>query len=148
MKLLETIEKNGEYENYIAMLAAREVRERQALRKRERERDRLADGDAIISEDEEEEAEELSDWSASSEEPNDNDDVVSDFNVTAGDGLRIPGTPSLSAFDRRSLARKTFSKASDLQDLSMRFNALRFLAMNLKSQNDTLRKWSIRTNIH
>ncbi|MFN9955829.1 MAG: hypothetical protein ACK55I_22240, partial [bacterium] len=71
---METIEKNGEYENYIAMLAAREVRERQALRKRERERDRLADGDAIISEDEEEEAEELSDWSASSEEPNDNDD--------------------------------------------------------------------------
>jgi hypothetical protein len=35
-----------------------------------------------------------------------------------------------------------------LQDLSMRFNALRFLAMNLKSQNDTLRKWSIQTNIH
>lgn len=139
-QLLETIEKNGEYENYIAMLAAREVREYQALRKRERERDRLADGDANISEDEEEEAEELSDWSASSEEEGDNDDVVSDFNVTAADGLKMPATPSHSQLDKRSLAKKTFSKASDLQDLSMRFNALRFLAMNLKSQNDTLGK--------
>lgn len=96
LKLLETIEKNGEYENYIAMLAAREVREYQALRKRERERDRLADGDAIISEDEEEEPEELSDWSASSEEEGDNDEVVSDFNVTAADGLKMPATPSHS----------------------------------------------------
>jgi hypothetical protein len=122
------------------MLAAREVREYQALRKRERERDRLADGDAIISEDEEEEPEELSDWSASSEEEGDNDEVVSDFNVTAADGLKMPATPSHSQLDKRSLAKKTFSKASDLQDLSMRFNALRFLAMNLKSQNDTLGK--------
>jgi hypothetical protein len=137
--LLETIEKNGEYENYIAMLEAREVRERKELRKRERERDRLADGDAVISEDEAEEAEDLSDWSASSSDNADYDDAVSDFNVTAADGLKVPGTPSQSAMGRSHLQKKAFSKASDLADLSMRFNALRFLAMNLKSQNDTLR---------
>ena len=113
------------------MLQAREVRERKELRKRERERDRLADGDAVISEDSEDDAEELSDWSASSEEEN-CDDVVSDFNVTAADGLKL-GTPSHSAMEKRSVAKKAFSKASDLADLSMRFNALRFLAMNLKS---------------
>ena len=54
-QLLETIEKNGEFENYVEMLAEREERERKELRKRERERDRLADGDANITEEEEDE---------------------------------------------------------------------------------------------
>ena len=50
--LLETIEKNGEFENYVEMLAEREERERKQLRQRERERKRLADGDHYPSEEE------------------------------------------------------------------------------------------------
>ena len=38
--LLETIEKNGEFEKYVIMLTDREEREHRALRRRERERDR------------------------------------------------------------------------------------------------------------
>ena len=49
---METIEKNGEFENYVEMLAEREERERKQLRQRERERKRLADGDHYPSEEE------------------------------------------------------------------------------------------------
>ena len=142
--MLETIEKNGEFEKYVEMLAEREERERKAVRKRNRERKRLLNGDAEISEESEEPEEELSDWSASDSYDEQCDvDVVSDFQVTAGgEGGQVKAaTPSISGIDARSMKkRNAFSKASDLQDLAMRFNALRFLAMNLKSQNDTLRK--------
>merc|ERR1711957_1054269 len=139
--LLETIEKNGEFENYVEMLAEREERERKDLRKRERERDRLADGDAVISEeDDDEEEEQASDWSNTSSDPENSDNVVSDFHVTVnndndklGGGLRAPGTPSVSAYGRK----KALSKAS--MDDAHRFNALRFLALNLMSLNDTLK---------
>ena len=127
------------------MLAEREERERKDLRKRIRERNQLADGDAIISEEEdEEEQEQLSDWSAEeSEEAENSDNVVSDFNVTANDNggnLKMPQTPGQSAAGGRSMGKRAFSKASDLADQAMRFNALRFLAMNLKSQNESLNK--------
>ena len=39
--LLETIDKNGEFENYIKMLADREFNERRDKRKRDKERKRL-----------------------------------------------------------------------------------------------------------
>ena len=94
-QLLETIEKNGEFEKYVEMLAEREERERKELEKRKRERDRLIDGDADIPDDTEEEEEPLSDWSASDSYDEQCDDVVSDFNVTA-DGQRVAGTPSIS----------------------------------------------------
>ena len=102
----------------------------------------MLNGDAEISEESEEPEEELSDWSASDSYDEQCDDVVSDFQVTAGEGgLVKAATPSISGIDGRSMKkRNAFSKASDLQDLAMRFNALRFLAMNLKSQNDTLGK--------
>ena len=38
VQLLETIEKNGEFEKYVEMLAEREELERKAVRKRNRER--------------------------------------------------------------------------------------------------------------
>merc|ERR1740116_417596 len=78
--LLETIEKNGEFESYVGMLAEREERERKQLRKRDRERQRLADGDAHISEESESEQEQLSDWSQSSEEEAEGSDI-NDFNA-------------------------------------------------------------------
>ena len=48
--LLDTIEKNGEFESYVEMLADREEKERRELRRRERERKRLAEGDAYVTE--------------------------------------------------------------------------------------------------
>ena len=120
------------------MLAEREERERKALRKRERERDRLADGDAVISEEEESEEEPLSDWSASSSEPEESDGAVSEFRQTGQDltgGQKVPGTPSIAG----TMTRKARSKASN-DDYALRFNALRFLALTLKSCNETMDK--------
>ena len=116
------------------MLAEREERERKQLRQRERERKRLADGDHYPSEEESDkpEQEELSDWSASESDEGQSELGVNDFSVV--DDGRMP-TPS------QRPGRRTMSKASDSHDLAMRFNALRFLAMHLKSQNGTLNKW-------
>ena len=120
------------------MLAEREERERKQLRKRDRERQRLADGDAHISEESDSEQEPLSDWSASSsQEENDSELGVQDFQGAPHE--RGGATPSVTK-DGRSMFKKTHSKISDLNDLGMRFNALRFLAMSLKSQNDTMGK--------
>lgn len=55
LQLLETIEKNGEFEKYVDALAEREERERRDLRRRERERKRLEQGDHYISDKDSEE---------------------------------------------------------------------------------------------
>ena len=47
--LLETIEKNGEFEKYVEMLANRQEKEQRELRRRAREMRRLEQGDAYIS---------------------------------------------------------------------------------------------------
>ncbi len=43
--LLETIEKNGEFEKYVEMLAERQDREQKDLRRREKDRKKLQLGD-------------------------------------------------------------------------------------------------------
>ena len=53
--LLETIERNGEFEKYVEMLADRQEREQRELRRRAREMKRLELGDDYISSDTEEE---------------------------------------------------------------------------------------------
>ena len=52
--LLETIEKNGEFEKYVEMLADRQEREQRELRRRAREMKRLELGDDYQSSDTEE----------------------------------------------------------------------------------------------
>ena len=47
--LLETIERNGEFEKYVEMLANRQEKEQRDLRRRAREMRRLEQGDAYIS---------------------------------------------------------------------------------------------------
>lgn len=48
---MTTIENNGEFEAYVERLADREGREKRALRRRDKERQRLALGDGFASED-------------------------------------------------------------------------------------------------
>jgi hypothetical protein len=143
---LETIEKNGEFESYVDMLADREERERKALRRRDRDNARKAYGDKLPpdyqnaeeSEGGDQTAEEKSDWSKETSEEEDSDDSmrpdITDFNantlggsVLSGKGLHDPNTP----YSRTHKLKSKISK--DDMDLAHRFNALRFLAMNLKS---------------
>ena len=53
-QLLETIERNGEFEKYVEMLADRQEREQRELRRRAREMKRLELGDEYQSSDTEE----------------------------------------------------------------------------------------------
>ena len=55
-QLLETIERNGEFEKYVEMLADRQEREQRELRRRAREMKRLELGDEYQSSDTEESA--------------------------------------------------------------------------------------------
>ena len=117
------------------MLADREDRERKELRRRERERRKLAYGDVSDQESSDPEVVEESDWSADSQEQQQEEPDspgITDFNVTRT-GLGEP----LSGIPRK---KGNMSRCSDIPDLAHRFNALRFLAMNLKSQNETLHK--------
>ena len=59
--LLETIERNGEFEKYVEMLADRQEREQRELRRKGRERKRLELGDDYQSSDTEESASEEDD---------------------------------------------------------------------------------------
>ena len=124
------------------MLADREDRERKELKRRDRDRAKLAYGDKFMPEDESDipEETELSDWSAESEEEESEPDspAVTDFQMTVG-GDGNMHRPELSATHSRH--KKLLSKCSNNDlDLAHRFNALRFLAMNLKSQNETMNK--------
>lgn len=136
---METIEKNGEFERYVVMLTDREEKEHRELRRRERERRRLEEGDAYQSEDEsaiEEEAEDSYDSESDEDlESDENGAGRSDLDQSMADG----GDPRSSTMRQTKGKRGTSSRLSDgLTDVSLRFNALRFLAMNLKSQNETM----------
>ena len=124
--LLETIDKNGEFENYIKMLADREFRERREKRRRDKERQRLAEGDAFESGD---------DSLAPTEEESDEDSYGSTSDDEAASHSDPPvqneGDGSDYLMYTKKSRTKLSSKLSDW-DISHRFNALRFLAFNLK----------------
>jgi hypothetical protein len=76
LQLLETIEKNGEFEKYVDMLDEREEKERRDLRRRERERKRLELGDHYVSDNDSEE--DLFDDSENSDSDEEASESVSD----------------------------------------------------------------------
>ena len=137
-QLLETIEKNGEFKRYVIMLTDREEKEHRNLRRRERERQRLIKGDDYVSDHDSEDAKE--------EEEEDYDDETSEYDSENQSELQdnaavsdlVPGMDGRSSVMRKK-KHGTSSRVSDGMDIQHRFNALRFLAMNLKSQNDTMK---------
>ena len=138
-QLLETIEKNGEFQRFVVMLTDREEKEHRQLRRRERERKRLQEGDAYASDNDSE------DWKDDAED-DDFDDETSEYGSEAQSEM-LDGAAGVSdivgADGRSSVQTKkrkgTSSKVSDGMDIQHRFNALRFLAMNMKSQNGTMK---------
>ena len=72
---METIEKNGEFERFVIMLTDREERDHRLMRKRDRERKRLAQGDAYVSDDDSEDVKE--------EDEDDYDDETSEYDSEA-----------------------------------------------------------------
>ena len=66
--LLETIEKNGEFEKYVEMLADRQEREQRELRRRAREQKRLELGDEYQSSDTEESGDQDEDFDSYGDE--------------------------------------------------------------------------------
>ena len=152
-QLLETIEKNGEFEKYIEMLADRQVREQRELKRRNRELERVKQGDEFNSEEDEltpsEESSEIDSNDELSEECEDVIDMepvsgapMSGAIVTSnGEVENTPfkldpksallpgkqlGSESSSRRIGEGLARR---KNTNVEE---RFNPLRFLAQTLK----------------
>ena len=69
-ELLQTIEKNGEFEKYVTKLADRYEREQRAIRRRAREAKRIEMGDEYETSEEEFSGSKESDWSAEEDESN------------------------------------------------------------------------------
>ena len=138
---METIEKNGEFEKYVDMLDEREQKERRDLRRRKRERKRVEEGDHYISDEESEE--EQPEESYDSEEEYDESESVSTNHKLFWSYLMQSVEQSMDGgADSRGHAKKSRmakSHYSDGFDMATRFNALRFLAMSLKSQNNTMK---------
>ena len=124
------------------MLTDREVKEKRELRRRTRERQRLEKGDDYLSDahsdDAEVQEEEDYDDETDSEEYDSeaNESELQDAAVSElGGGIGGQSIVSLTKKKRRGAS----SRMSDGMDIQYRFNALRFLAMNLKSQNETMK---------
>lgn len=112
------------------MLTDREEKEHRELRRRERERQKLIKGDDYQSDAESEEAK-------VEEEEDDYDDETEEDDSEAEESelqdVPSPGLQHLDAKSTRTKKRGASSRMSDGMDIQHRFNALRFLAMNLKS---------------
>ena len=117
------------------MLTEREAKEHREKSKRDRERKRLMLGDLYEdqgeSEDdkvEEEDSDEETDSEYDSENQSEQQDVLGVTDLISPLG-------AASTMSRRR--KRIDSRISD--EIQHRFNALRFLALNLKSQNETLK---------
>ncbi len=135
IQLLETIEKNGEFERYVIMLTDREEKEHRDLRRRERERQRLIKGDDYQSDHDSEDAKD-------EEEEDYDDETDSEYDSENQSELQDAAVSELIVDGKSSVMRKkkgASSRMSDGMEIQHRFNALRFLAMNLKSQNETMK---------
>ncbi len=136
MQLLETIEKNGEFERYVIMLTDREEKEHRDLRRRERERQRLIKGDDYQSDHDSEDAK------VEEEDEDYDDETDSEYDSENQSELQDAAVSELIVDGKSSVMRKkkgASSRMSDGMEIQHRFNALRFLAMNLKSQNETMK---------
>ena len=121
------------------MLTDRDEKERRDLRRRDRERQRLIKGDDYVSDcesegDKEEEPDEYDD-ETDSEYDSENQSELQDGAVSELHGNTV-GDGKSSVMRKKKGAS---SRLSDGMEIQHRFNALRFLAMNLKSQNETMK---------
>ena len=121
------------------MLTDREEKEHRLIRKRERERLRITQGDAYVSEndsEDEKDADEDDDDDYDSEQSEYDSEVRSEMQDAAVSELRSVAAGSTMTKRRRN---RTSSHMSEVE-ITHRFNPLRYLAMNLKSQNETMTK--------
>ena len=164
--LLETIERNGELEKYYRSLAVKQIKQGRDLKKRNREIERLKQGDDFNSEEGELTPSEL-------DESSDEDDYGSyddELNDEPASGFKLEDASLMSPGDRTEVApdgtsvqesadgsalRKRASKIGEglsqnrggaemsvisgdhhTQFIEEHFNPLRFIALNLKELNE------------
>lgn len=148
-ELLETIEKNGEFEKYVEMLAERQEREQKELRRRERDRRKLQQGDDYQSSDTEgdpdSDDEDDDDSNENEGDSEDEDDYGEDDNVTPA-GQKLIGVDEQEMFSDYSSPVKSPQKGrgrnlspkkkqtvdSFMQSVEDQFNPLRFLGITLR----------------
>ena len=141
--LLETIERNGEFERYVEMLAERQEREERELRRRNREMQRLVQGDHYDGSDDSERESEVESKTSDNETE---EDVHQLSAVAESVGQASPGlgsrqhhegeigeglVPADGIVDMDGVA----VNAQQMSVVNEAFNPLRFIAMHLKELN-------------
>ena len=107
---METIEKNGEFENYVIMLTDREEKEHRDLRRRERERQRLIKGDDYQSDHDSEDAKD-------EEEDDYDDETDSEYDSENQSELQDAAVSDLVGVDgKSSVMRKKKGASSRMSD--------------------------------
>ena len=131
-QLLETIERNGEFEKYVEMLADRQEREQRMLRRRARETKRLELGDDYQSSDTEESG-------ASESEEESYDDETDNGELHMAQSPMLSNAASDLEMDKRPTSLKSQTNKDDASQLmggEEIFNPLRFIALHLKELNE------------
>ena len=130
--MLETIERNGEFEKYVEMLADRQEREQRELRRRAREMKRLELGDDYQSSDTEESGAEDSEEDSYDDETNSQELLAK--SPTLSNAPSDLGYGGAETEKHQSLTNK--DDASQLMGADEIFNPLRFIALHLKELNE------------
>ena len=154
--LLETIERNGEFEKYVEMLADRQEKEQRELRRRAREMKRLELGDAYISSESEDSIHDSDDDDTYDDETY-GDEVESQNHSPKERKLSLNRGPSPPSGLRLKPSEIQMSgeigdgiKTENLEDdgqqiainaeqmnvVNETFNPLRFIALHLKELNE------------
>ena len=136
--LLETIERNGEFEKYVEMLADRQEKEQRELRRRAREMKRLELGDAYISS-----------GSEGSANDSDNDESYGEesgaehYNLSQAKSEYNSPSPThegeATTGQMGEGLRSEFgdgSVAANQEVINEQFNPLRYIALHLKELNE------------
>ena len=135
-QLLETIERNGEFEKYVEMLADRQEREQRELRRRAREMKRLELGDDYQSSDTEESGGEEQD------EDSYDDELESQPPLLMKSPLLSNNASNLDVVEGSEIPPMSIKSVTNKDDVSQIcapdeiFNPLRYIALNLKELNE------------
>ena len=133
-QLLETIERNGEFEKYVEMLADRQEREQRMLRRRARETKRLELGDDYQSSDTEE-----SGGNESEEESYGDESDSQELQMAKSPTLSNAISDKDLDTEKRPTSLKSQTNKDDTSQLMGEneiFNPLRFIALHLKELNE------------
>ncbi|CDW78107.1 UNKNOWN [Stylonychia lemnae] len=138
--LLETIQRNGEFDKYVEKLAEKQDALQKEMRRRERDRKKLEMGEEYESSEQSrfDNSDDSSGFNSSDDSDYDSEGVSEEYDPDEQDSenqseMNIDSSPSPSPKKKR---RRNRERESTIYEIEEQFNALRFLGLTLKELNE------------